>query len=430
MATIWPPGHDDGDEQDVDRQEHAVAGAEVGGVVPGRVQGLDLRNGREQAPRDCRGVAAEVGHLLGQGGLLEDGGDRGRHGAVGVALLRDEEPRALVGQVEDHVGPRLAGTVADAQGRAGGRARKADDADGPALGVLDLRQVGGDGARRGRVRGDDAQAVGIVVAPAEAGVDEDSTDGGDEGGPFEQLGAQLAAGHQTDLGAAGHARVGCLLGGRHGSGLLLGRDGQVGGCGEGLAEDLGERTAHRPQLAQAAQVLGRPEQSLLVGPAGHEREAGARLRGSPADVEAGHAGEHGPGRFLRGVGGAGDVDDGAPPGLGAGLEALGGALGDQAPGADDGDPIAQVLDDVELVGGEEGRYPGLGPLAQDLAHDVDRHRVESGEGLVEDEQLGGADEGGRQLDALLVAPAQLLDIVAASLLDAQTLGPLVAGPTG
>ncbi|MFC2661223.1 MAG: hypothetical protein ACFNZX_10215 [Actinomyces sp.] len=129
-------------------------------------------------------------------------------------------------------------------------------------------------------------------------------------------------------------------------------------------------------------------------------------------------------------GGAGDVDDDAPPGLGAGLEALGGALGDQAPGADDGDPIAQVLDDVELVGGEEGRYPGLGSLAQDLAHDVDRHRVESGEGLVEDEQLGGADEGGRQLDALLVAQAQRLDIVAASLLDAQTLGPLVAGPTG
>jgi len=73
-----------------------------------RTRMVEALSENRQAKR-IEALTAEVGHLLGQGGLLEDGGDRGRHGAVGVALLRDEEPRALVGQVEDHVGPRLAG---------------------------------------------------------------------------------------------------------------------------------------------------------------------------------------------------------------------------------------------------------------------------------------------------------------------------------
>ena len=67
------------------------------------------------------------------------------------------------------------------------------------------------------------------------------------------------------------------------------------------------------------------------------------------------------------------------------------------------DAVAQALDDVELVGAEQRGDPGGGALSQHLAHDVDGDGVQAREGLVEDEQPGVADEGGGELDALLIA---------------------------
>ena len=55
--------------------------------------------------------------------------------------------------------------------------------------------------------------------------------------------------------------------------------------------------------------------------------------------------------------------------------------------------------------------PGAGLLDQHLADGVDAGRVEPGQRLVEDEQLGLVDQRGRQLDPLLVAVRERLDLV-------------------
>ena len=54
---------------------------------------------------------------------------------------------------------------------------------------------------------------------------------------------------------------------------------------------------------------------------------------------------------------------------------------------DDDDVLADVLDEVELVAGEQHRRARRGDLGQHLGHRAHRERVESRERLVEDEQL-------------------------------------------
>src|SRR3954447_4155533 len=87
---------------------------------------------------------------------------------------------------------------------------------------------------------------------------------------------------------------------------------------------------------------------------------------------------------------------GAPPGR------------DDASAADDRDRVAQALDELELVAGEHDGHARPRPLAQHVAQDVDAHRVEAGERLVEDEQLGIVDERGAELGALLGAQRERL----------------------
>ena len=65
--------------------------------------------------------------------------------------------------------------------------------------------------------------------------------------------------------------------------------------------------------------------------------------------------------------------------------------GDPAAG-DDHDVLADVLDEVELVAGEDDPDAGRRPLAEDLRHRRDAERVEAAERLVEDEQLRVVDE--------------------------------------
>src|SRR5690606_36925655 len=95
----------------------------------------------------------------------------------------------------------------------------------------------------------------------------------------------------------------------------------------------------------------------------------------------------------------------------AGLEFVDRPGGDDLPRADDDDRVAEPLDEVELVAGEDDRGPGGGPVPQGGAHDVDGDRVETGERLVEDEHLGVVHERDGQLDALLVAQREVLDVV-------------------
>ena len=78
---------------------------------------------------------------------------------------------------------------------------------------------------------------------------------------------------------------------------------------------------------------------------------------------------------------------------------------------DDGHRLAQVLDQVELMAGKQHRHPGRHPFGEHLRKGVDGDRVEAREGLVEDQQLRVVDEGGGQLDPLLVAEGQRLDLV-------------------
>ena len=83
--------------------------------------------------------------------------------------------------------------------------------------------------------------------------------------------------------------------------------------------------------------------------------------------------------------------------------------GDPAAG-DDHDVLADVLDQVELVAGEDDPDAGRRPLAEDLGHRRDAERVEPAERLVEDEQLRVVDERRAELDALLVAVRQRLEL--------------------
>ena len=85
------------------------------------------------------------------------------------------------------------------------------------------------------------------------------------------------------------------------------------------------------------------------------------------------------------------------------------------PVVDDRDRLAQVLDEVELVAGQQHAAPGPGLLHQYLADRVDACRVEAGERLVEHEQLRAVHQRGGQLNALLVAVRQRLHLAAGAL---------------
>ena len=87
----------------------------------------------------------------------------------------------------------------------------------------------------------------------------------------------------------------------------------------------------------------------------------------------------------------------------AGFEGLDGAGGHDPAASDDDDVLADVLDEVELVTGEHDADARRGSFPHDLGHRGDADRVQAGERLVHDEELRVVDEGGRELDPLLVA---------------------------
>ena len=91
------------------------------------------------------------------------------------------------------------------------------------------------------------------------------------------------------------------------------------------------------------------------------------------------------------------------------------AGGDEPAVLDDRHVLAQPLDELELVRGEDDGHAGVRALAQHAAHHVDAGRVEAGERLVEHEHLRVVDERDAELDALLVAERERLDAVAGAL---------------
>ena len=71
---------------------------------------------------------------------------------------------------------------------------------------------------------------------------------------------------------------------------------------------------------------------------------------------------------------------------------------------------AGLLDEIQLVAGEENRGAGVGALAQHRREVVDADRIQAGERLVEHEQLRIVDERRGELHPLLVAERELLDL--------------------
>ena len=202
-------------------------------------------------------------------------------------------------------------------------------------------------------------------------------------------------------------RSGCRRGDRHaalGSGLLGWTH---------VAEELGQRRQLAGELAYRTGRQRRPQHRLVVDAIG-EPERGA----GPAAAEHAHPGSPSaqPCRGVRGV------DHQATTGLPA-RSSVDRAAGHHAAAAHDADPVADALDEVELMAGEDDGNAGVAALAQHLAHHVDGDRVESGERLVEHQQLRLVQQRGGQLHALLVAEAELLDLVVAPGRDPEPLGP-------
>ena len=105
------------------------------------------------------------------------------------------------------------------------------------------------------------------------------------------------------------------------------------------------------------------------------------------------------------------------------------AVGDDATGRQDDEVVADPLDEVELVRGEEDRHAAGGLLAHEVGHRVDGVRVEAGERLVEDQRDRRRHHRRGDLDALLVAERQRLEGVVRPIGQAEPLQELVARPS-
>ena len=90
------------------------------------------------------------------------------------------------------------------------------------------------------------------------------------------------------------------------------------------------------------------------------------------------------------------ADDGA-----GGVQELGlGALGDDPAVADHHDVVGDDLDLVQQVGGQQDGAAAVGVAAEQVAHPADAGRVQAVGGLVEDQHLGVADQGGGDAEPL------------------------------
>ena len=89
--------------------------------------------------------------------------------------------------------------------------------------------------------------------------------------------------------------------------------------------------------------------------------------------------------------------------LAVAAEVLGRARRDDPPGRDDRDAVGEHLRLVHVVGGEEDRLAELAQAGDHLPGLAARRGVEAGGRLVEEEQLGVADQRQRHVEAALLA---------------------------
>jgi hypothetical protein len=153
-------------------------------------------------------------------------------------------------------------------------------------------------------------------------------------------------------------------------------DRQAADVGCGVVEPV-EQGPQRPQAAIAGHLQG-------------ERLVVSRRRAE------------GPGRRFQLVR-VGELQPDVPAGDAA-LELLGGALGDDPALIEDRDPVGELIGLVQVLGGEEDRYPVGGETADDLPHGTAATRVEPGGRLVEEDQARVADQGHREVQPAPHAP--------------------------
>ena len=79
---------------------------------------------------------------------------------------------------------------------------------------------------------------------------------------------------------------------------------------------------------------------------------------------------------------------------------------EQTAAGDDADPVGQVLGLVEVVRGQEHRRPAVAQRLEQLPERPPRLRVEAGGRLVEEEQLGPADDAQRDVEPAALAAGQ------------------------
>src|SRR5262249_5079256 len=76
---------------------------------------------------------------------------------------------------------------------------------------------------------------------------------------------------------------------------------------------------------------------------------------------------------------------------------------DQAAAKNDADAISHLLDDVKRMRAHENSPAGLGQFTEHLLDDAHRSGIKSYHRLIDDQQPGGVNQGGRQGDTLLHA---------------------------
>ena len=97
---------------------------------------------------------------------------------------------------------------------------------------------------------------------------------------------------------------------------------------------------------------------------------------------------------------------------------------------DDADAVAQPLDELELVAREDDRDTCVRAFAEHARHHVDGDRIEPRKRLVEHEHVRPEDECRGQLDPLLVAQAERLQLGVAPVGEPEPVQPAQRGLPG
>src|SRR3984893_3918975 len=185
-----------------------------------------------------------------------------------------------------------------------------------------------------------------------------------------------------------------------------------GALGHRLTKHIQQARQIGPELMHRAGSQCRTQDRLVVG-------RRIELEENPAAVASHHA--HADKRAGPPLRRRGSVDPKlARP---AAPQLVDGPARNERPSLDDSDAVADALYDISLMAREDHRDPRLGPLVKNLAHGIDRLGIEARKRLIEHQHHRLEDEGGGQLDTLLVAMAELLQLVPRSVLQLEAFQP-------